>query len=153
MTQKCSINPYNCFNHKKVSDQYSQSGIFLHKISLTQRAYFRFISKAKLINIFVGNCTLTVVNKLIWGRKCDLMLMPYTGFQRATLDYVLWNFRQNHLSSLTTASSFVWNREEWGLPPAHGEQSMTRHALGWKRHDLFTELMVHTTVMFKGFLK
>lgn len=122
-----------------------------HNTYLIQRVYFRFNTKEKFINISVEKCSHTVVKKSIWLKKHNLMLVPYKGVQRATLDYILWHLRQNHLS-LTTASPIIWNGEEWGLPPAHGEHSMTWHALGWQRHDLFPELMVHTTEMFKCFL-
>ena len=45
-----------------------------------------------------------------------------------------------------------WRREEGGLPAAHGDCSMQWHAcLGMNSHDLFKELMVHTTKMFECF--
>lgn len=98
---------------------------FLHKISLTQRAYFRFISKTKLINIFVGKCARTVVDKLIWGRKCDLTLTPYTGFQRATLELCSLKFQTEPLIFFNNCE-FLHMKQRGVGPPT---------STWWAEHD------------------
>lgn len=135
-----------------------------HKVDLPQWAIWaNSFTKAEQKNIknpphWRGILFLTNVSRQTSDRTNKPLVFSWENLtgcscQASTSNEPGWTkpfyFRYKHLSALTTASSFMGKREE-GASQQHMVTVACNgmHAWGWNSHDLFKELMVHTTKIF-----